>query len=105
MVALSCQTTPSLNLRQPERLSAILQEIKPDLIINAAAYTAVDRAEEEPELACNVILFPGDGMGISTVTVARMLEGQLLGGQGEAHFLAFERLPYTVFVKTYNTNQ
>ncbi|MEX2365059.1 MAG: NAD(P)-dependent oxidoreductase, partial [Pseudohongiellaceae bacterium] len=28
-----------------------LDEFKPDIVINAAAYTAVDRAEEEPELA------------------------------------------------------
>lgn len=40
-----------LDLAHPERLRAPLREIKPDLIINAAAYTAVDHAESEPELA------------------------------------------------------
>lgn len=34
-----------------ERVQDVLSEIKPDLIINAAAYTAVDKAEDEPDLA------------------------------------------------------
>lgn len=36
---------------KPDTLSAILDQAKPDLIINPAAYTAVDRAEDERELA------------------------------------------------------
>jgi alkaline phosphatase len=55
--------------------------------------------------ARNVILFIGDGMGVSTVTAARILEGQLRGGSGEEHQLAFERLPHVALMKTYNTNQ
>lgn len=31
-----------------------IREVKPDLIVNAAAYTAVDRAESEPDLAMAV---------------------------------------------------
>ncbi len=55
--------------------------------------------------ARNVVLFVGDGMGLSTVTAARILEGQLRGGTGEEHALAFEALPYVALAKTYNTNQ
>lgn len=40
-----------LDLSQPEALRAVLREFKPNLIINAAAYTAVDQAESEPDLA------------------------------------------------------
>ena len=54
--------------------------------------------------AKNVILFVGDGMGIATVTAARILEGQRRGGTGEENLLAFERLPFTAFSKTYNTD-
>ncbi|MHC5110903.1 MAG: alkaline phosphatase, partial [Planctomycetota bacterium] len=57
------------------------------------------------EPARNIILFVGDGMGVSTVTAARILEGQLNGRHGEEHELAFEKLPYTALVKTYCTNQ
>ena len=55
--------------------------------------------------AKNVILFVGDGMGISTVTAARILEGQMKGGYGEENILSFEKLPYVALSKTYNTNQ
>ncbi len=55
--------------------------------------------------AKNVILFVGDGMGLSTVAAARIFEGQAKGGLGEEHTLSFERLPATALARTYNTNQ
>ena len=55
--------------------------------------------------AKNVILFIGDGMGMSTVTAARILEGQQRGETGEENLLSFETLPYTALIKTYETNQ
>ncbi len=36
---------------QPDTLAALVQRAQPDVIVNAAAHTAVDRAEAEPELA------------------------------------------------------
>ncbi len=59
-----------------------------------------------PKTAKNVILFVGDGMGISTLTAARIFEGQTLEGNqgGEEHELYFENFPNTALVKTYNTN-
>ena len=39
------------DLADSGQVDAILEEKKPELIINAAAYTAVDKAEAEPELA------------------------------------------------------
>jgi len=55
--------------------------------------------------AKNVIVFLGDGMGMSTVTAARILQGQLAGQPGEENTLSFERFPHLALVKTYNTNQ
>jgi alkaline phosphatase len=55
--------------------------------------------------ARNVILFLGDGLGISTVTAARILEGQRRGEGGEENLLAFERFPYTAFAKVYTTDE
>ena len=55
--------------------------------------------------ARNVILFIGDGMGVSTVTAARIFDGQSLGLSGEEHSLIFETFPHVALVKTYNTNQ
>jgi dTDP-4-dehydrorhamnose reductase len=39
-----------LDLAQPERIRQQVQHLRPELIINAAAHTAVDQAESEPEL-------------------------------------------------------
>ncbi|WP_133469466.1 alkaline phosphatase [Paraglaciecola marina] len=54
--------------------------------------------------AKNVILFVGDGMGISTVTAARILEGQLNGNEGEENQLSFETFPFAGLAKTYNVD-
>ncbi|MEM7410687.1 MAG: alkaline phosphatase [Myxococcota bacterium] len=70
----------------------------------AAVQRALDRSPLSRP-ARNVILFIGDGMGVSTVTAARIFEGQLRGQPGEENTLAFERLPHVALVKTYNTNQ
>ncbi|HZX70319.1 MAG TPA: dTDP-4-dehydrorhamnose reductase [Rhodanobacter sp.] len=42
------------DLSNPESLRALLDRVQPDLIVNAAAYTAVDRAEQEEALATRV---------------------------------------------------
>jgi len=55
--------------------------------------------------AKNIILFVGDGMGVSTVTAARIYDGQLKGKTGEENRLFFETFPYQAMSKTYNTNQ
>jgi alkaline phosphatase len=55
--------------------------------------------------ARNVILFVGDGMGVTTVTAARILEGQQRGLRGEENALSFERFPYLAHSKTYQANQ
>ena len=39
------------DFRDPESLAATVRELEPDAIVNAAAHTAVDKAESEPELA------------------------------------------------------
>lgn len=44
----------SLNITKPDDLRVALAEAKPDVVFNAAAYTAVDRAESEPEKAREV---------------------------------------------------
>lgn len=40
-----------LDLTQTSAIRQIINELKPDIIVNSAAYTAVDKAESEPELA------------------------------------------------------
>nr|WP_298931556.1 alkaline phosphatase [uncultured Erythrobacter sp.] len=59
---------------------------------------------EVPAKAKNVILFIGDGMGISTITAARIYEGQKRGETGEENLLSFEKFENVALVKTYNVD-
>ncbi len=48
------QPCEALDLGMPESIAAVIARIAPQVVVNAAAYTAVDRAEDEPELAHRV---------------------------------------------------
>ncbi len=65
---------------------------------------AINQKNTKNPLAKNVILFVGDGMGISTVTAARIFDGQSQGKLGEEHVLSFEEFDDIALIKTYNTN-
>ncbi len=82
---------------------------KAEAEVAARAAATGDRAR-----AKNVIIFIGDGMGVSTIAAARIYEAQkkakAAGGTypgfegGEENLLSFEKLPARALVKTYNTN-
>ncbi len=42
---------PAVDLLRPETLAQALDDFRPDIVVNPAAYTAVDKAESEPEQA------------------------------------------------------
>jgi len=42
---------PEIDFTRPESLSIVVEQLHPDVIVNAVAYTAVDQAEKEPEAA------------------------------------------------------
>ncbi|MGB3392687.1 MAG: alkaline phosphatase [Stenotrophomonas sp.] len=69
---------------------------------NGAAQAAANGAMNGK--AKNVILFLGDGMSLTTVAAARILEGQRQGNPGEENLLSWEHFPATAFSKTYNTD-
>lgn len=50
-VTLMAYNKAQLDVANKAQVEALLSEFSPDIIINAAAYTAVDKAEQEPELA------------------------------------------------------
>lgn len=55
LVALGTQSQDlAADFRQPEALAATVQAVRPDVIVNAAAYTAVDKAESEPAVAATI---------------------------------------------------
>jgi dTDP-4-dehydrorhamnose reductase len=45
---------PELDLAEPETIEPALRAASPGVVVNAAAYTAVDRAESEPEIAARI---------------------------------------------------
>ncbi|KAL8583360.1 hypothetical protein ACOMHN_035342 [Nucella lapillus] len=57
------------------------------------------------KVAKNVILFLGDGMGISTVTAARIYKGQRENKRGEETRLHFEKFPFVALSKTYSADR
>jgi alkaline phosphatase len=69
-----------------------------------AAKHLTDVAKHKPNTrrAKNIILFVGDGMGVTTVTAARIYQGQKAGRDGVSNKLVFESLPYAAFSRTYS---
>lgn len=66
---------------------------------------AAARAEQTPAAkprAKNVILFVGDGMGVATITAARIFAGQQRGVDGESFELTLDRAPHTALSRTYS---
>ncbi|QID16779.1 dTDP-4-dehydrorhamnose reductase [Nitrogeniibacter mangrovi] len=61
------------DLSAPHTLAAVVDRHAPDVIVNAAAYTAVDRAESEPELAHTV-----NGEAVGELARAARRHGALL---------------------------
>lgn len=73
----------------------------------SAGKNAVSERAMQPlntNTARNIILFVGDGMGISTLTAGRIYAGQEKGNSGEEGLLSFEHFPHTALVKTYNVD-
>jgi dTDP-4-dehydrorhamnose reductase len=59
-IVIGCGARPDVDILRPETVEKALAEFSPDIVINPAAYTAVDRAESVPELAFAI---NGDGAG------------------------------------------
>lgn len=82
-------------------------EKSPEFWVQKAKAQIAKRADNRDNYgtAKNVILFIGDGMGLTTVTAARILKGQLKGNPGEDAVLAFEEFPHVALSKTYNVDR
>lgn len=61
-------------------------------------------SDSHNQKAKNIIFVLGDGMGISTLTAARIFVGQQHSMLGEEYALSFETFPYTALIKTYNVD-
>jgi len=70
VVALGCK---DLNLLDTQAIRSAVRELKPRVIVNAAAYTAVDNAEDEPDLARALNVTAPAVLAESALTVGAML--------------------------------
>ena len=87
-----------------EKIHRVLAYLCAGLCLQLAACTTIIE-NLDTAAARNVILFIGDGMGVSTVTAIRILDGQNKGMPGEENILPFERFPHVALSKTYISNQ
>jgi alkaline phosphatase len=63
--------------------------------------TEILKHQQGHQKAKNIIIFVGDGMGMSTITSARIYKGQKMGETGENGSLSFEKFPAIGLSKTY----
>ena len=80
-----------LDLADPDSIRLAVAEVRPNLIVNAAAYTAVDQAEDEPDLAHAV---NADGPGI-LAEEAKKIGAALIHYSTDYVFDGRKRTPYT----------
>ncbi|XP_043765618.1 intestinal-type alkaline phosphatase-like [Cervus elaphus] len=97
-----------LGLRLQLSLGLVPVEEEDPAFWNRQAAQALDVAKKLQPIqtaAKNVILFLGDGMGVSTVTATRILKGQMNGKLGPETPLAMDQFPYMALSKTYNVDR
>ena len=87
---------PTLDLATPGDVLALLRQIGPDIVISAAAFTAVDRAESEPDLAFRI---NEEGAG-SIATAAAALGLPIIHLSTDYVFSGTKAAPYVETDKT-----
>jgi dTDP-4-dehydrorhamnose reductase len=80
-----------LDLADPDAIRRVVREAKPQVIVNAAAYTAVDNAESEPALAMRI---NGEAPGV-LAEEAKRLGALLVHYSTDYVFDGMKKAPYT----------
>lgn len=83
-------TAVTLDLEDLDAIPSLLKTLRPDVLINAAAYTAVDQAEQEPERAQRI---NGTAVGLLAEIMAT-LGGLLIHYSTDYVFAGNQSLPY-----------
>lgn len=95
-VRLTCLGRPELDIRQPDSVGQAIGEVAPDLVINAAAYTAVDQAESEPEQAFEVNAIAAGGLARAAaargIPVFHLSTDYVFDGQKQAPYKEDDRV-------------
>jgi dTDP-4-dehydrorhamnose reductase len=96
---------PELDMARPDNFRSAVREIRPQMIVNATAYTDVDRAEAEPEKAFAINgLAPGilaeEARAIDAVLVQYSTDYVFDGKKGAAYTEADVPNPLNVYGKS-----
>lgn len=104
---LICTDVSELDITKQEEVCKMIQSIKPQCIINCAAYTAVDKAEEEEKLADNINALGPKNLAVAAESIKAILvhisTDYVFGGDKpieEIYTEEDEKLPNTVYGKT-----
>jgi dTDP-4-dehydrorhamnose reductase len=81
---------PDVDLLKPDTVTAAMEAFRPDVVINPAAYTAVDKAESEPDLAFAI---NRDGAG-AVATAAATVDAPLIHLSTDYVFDGAKQEPY-----------
>jgi dTDP-4-dehydrorhamnose reductase len=87
---LVCVGRPHLDLMKSETIERLVREQAPDVVVSAAAYTAVDRAEDEADLAMQI---NGDAAG-QLASAAKTAGAKLIHLSTDYVYDGGKRLPY-----------
>ncbi|HUD91012.1 dTDP-4-dehydrorhamnose reductase [Sphingobium sp.] len=90
-MALTCVGSNELDITHADAVRAMVEQEKPDLLLNAAAYTAVDRAEQEEEQALAI-----NGTAVGTLAdAARAVGARFVHVSTDFVFDGRSGVPYT----------
>ncbi|RXN16886.1 alkaline phosphatase-like protein [Labeo rohita] len=100
-VSVLCYQLPLLSLS-----SGSVEEENPEFWRTSAQNTLRSALSRNlnTNVAKNVVLFLGDGMGVTTITAARILKGQLQNRSGEETVMNMDTFPYVGLAKVYAVN-
>lgn len=79
------------DLASADQITTILQKFKPQIIINAAAYTAVDKAEQESELSNQI---NAAAPGVMAQYISQTPNGQFVHYSTDYVFDGLKKVPY-----------
>ena len=84
-----------MDLTNPDQIHGVLDAVRPDLVVNAAAYTAVDRAEVETQVAFSVnataVRFMADALGASGAMLVHFSTDYVFDGTKRAPYVEEDR--------------
>ena len=100
----SCATAPTPAEVDYGRTSVTPVQGQDSYYLDGDRRVSAREAMRPANSAKNVIIFIGDGMGVSTITAGRIYAGQKQGLDGESYQLTMETFPNVALSKTYGND-